>query len=95
VRLVYGDVTDRESLKAAVAGQEIVYHVAGCVLALQYRRFYQVNRDGMANMAPDVRRANDAAGAGADFVVGGGGTGRGRQVEDRGRSPVAGVALRP
>jgi dihydroflavonol-4-reductase len=51
VRLVYGDVTDAEGLSAAVAGQEIVYHLAGLTLALNGRRFFRVNRDGTRNIA--------------------------------------------
>lgn len=51
VRLVYGDVTDRESLPAAIAGQEIVYHVAGCTQALDPRYFYRVNQRGVGNVA--------------------------------------------
>ena len=49
--LLYGDVTDRESLDGAVAGQEIVYHVAGCTQALAPRHFYRVNQHGVANVA--------------------------------------------
>ena len=51
VRLVYGDVTDRECLGAAVAGQDVVYHVAGRTQALVPRFFYQVNQHGVANVA--------------------------------------------
>jgi len=51
VRLLCGDVTDRESLSAAVAGQEIVYHLAGCTKALDWRCFYRVNQRGVANIA--------------------------------------------
>ena len=51
VRLVYGDVTDRESLPSVVAGQQIVYHVAGCTQALDPRWFYRVNQRGVANVA--------------------------------------------
>ncbi len=50
-RLVYGDVTDRESLPPAIAGQEIVYHVAGCTQSLDPRWFYKVNQRGVANVA--------------------------------------------
>jgi dihydroflavonol-4-reductase len=50
-RLVFGDVTDRGSLPAAVAGQAIVYHVAGCTRALGARHFYRVNQRGVANVA--------------------------------------------
>jgi nucleoside-diphosphate-sugar epimerase len=50
-RLVYGDMTVRESLSPAVAGQEIVYHLAGCTQALDWRDFYRVNQRGVANIA--------------------------------------------
>jgi nucleoside-diphosphate-sugar epimerase len=51
VRLVVGDVTDYNSLLAAVADREIVYHLAGCVRVLDDRQFYRVNRLGAANIA--------------------------------------------
>ena len=50
-RLLLGDVTDRESVAAAVAGQAIVYHLAGCTQALAPRHFYRVNQHGVANVA--------------------------------------------
>jgi len=50
-RLSFGDVTDRSSLTAAVAGQSVVYHVAGCTQALGPRLFYRVNQRGVANVA--------------------------------------------
>ncbi len=50
VRLLYGDVTDPDSLPAAVAGQEIVYHLAGCTTAIDWRWFYRVNQRGVANI---------------------------------------------
>ena len=50
-RLVYGDVTDRESLAAAVAGQGVVYHLAGRTQSLLPRQFYAVNGRGVANVA--------------------------------------------
>jgi nucleoside-diphosphate-sugar epimerase len=34
-----------------VAAQDIVYHVAGCTLALNDRQFYEVNRKGVAYIA--------------------------------------------
>jgi nucleoside-diphosphate-sugar epimerase len=51
VRLVYGDVTEPESLITAVAGQEIVYHLAGLTLALTKRQFFRVNQGGGRNIA--------------------------------------------
>ena len=51
VRLVYGDVTQPESLMPAVAGQDIVYHLAGLTLALTKREFFRVNQGGIRNIA--------------------------------------------
>jgi nucleoside-diphosphate-sugar epimerase len=50
-RLVYGDVTDPHSLLAAVAGQEVVYHLAGCTRARNRRQFFQVNCRGVNHIA--------------------------------------------
>jgi dihydroflavonol-4-reductase len=49
--LAYGDVTDADSLSAAVAGQQVVYHLAGRTMALKGRQFYEVNRRGVAQVA--------------------------------------------
>jgi len=49
-KLVYGDVTDPSGLVAAVAGQQIVYHLAGCTLALKNKQFYEVNRRGVVHV---------------------------------------------
>ena len=38
VEIVYGDVTDRESLKTAFAGAELVFHLAGIVTIMPGRR---------------------------------------------------------
>jgi len=56
VRLVYGDLADRESLCAAVAGKTVVYHVAGCTKALHARQFYRVNAEGPRNVAEACAR---------------------------------------
>ncbi len=50
-RLVFGDVTEPDSLAPAVAGQDVVYHVAGCLMAVDWREFYRVNQQGVANVA--------------------------------------------
>jgi nucleoside-diphosphate-sugar epimerase len=44
--LVHGDVTDPASLPAAVAGVEVVYHVAGLTLTLRPEEFARVNAEG-------------------------------------------------
>jgi len=51
VELAYGDVTDLESLRAAVGGKSIVYHLAGLTRALRARQFYEVNEQGVRNVA--------------------------------------------
>ena len=56
VSTAYGDVADRESLCAAVAGKAVVYHVAGCTKALHVRQFYQVNAEGPRNVAEACAR---------------------------------------
>jgi dihydroflavonol-4-reductase len=50
-KLVFGDVMVTETLPAAIAGQEIVYHLAGRTLALRNRQFYEVNRRGVVHVA--------------------------------------------
>ena len=51
VRLVTGDVTQPESLPDAVAGQDVVYHLAGRTMALKDRQFFEVNRRGVIHVA--------------------------------------------
>ena len=51
VDLVYGDVTDPESLRSAVVGKDVVYHLAACLRTLHPRQYYEVNEQGMANVA--------------------------------------------
>jgi len=51
VRLAYGDVTDPETLPAAVAGASTVYHLAGLLRALSAEQLNRVNGQGVANVA--------------------------------------------
>jgi len=46
VDLAYGDVTDRSSVRSAIAGTEIVYHVAGCTRTVRVEDYYRVNGHG-------------------------------------------------
>ena len=50
-KMVLGDVTDSASLPPAVAGKQIIYHLAGRVCALNRRQFLDVNRRGAACVA--------------------------------------------
>ena len=51
VSLVYGDVCDRESLDAAVAGVEFVHHLAGLTRALSLEKLLSVNGVGVDHLA--------------------------------------------
>lgn len=50
VQFATGDVRDRESLRAAVANCEVVYHLAGLVTAFRARDLMAVNAEGFANL---------------------------------------------
>ncbi|MGQ0703069.1 MAG: NAD-dependent epimerase/dehydratase family protein [Gemmatimonadales bacterium] len=50
VRLVAGDLGDKEALRAAARDQDIVYHCAGLVKARSKSDFFAVNRDGTARV---------------------------------------------
>ncbi len=59
VELAYGDVTDAASLPSAMAGIDVVYHVAGITKARSLAEFVRVNRDGTTNVmsaAADMER---------------------------------------
>ncbi len=51
IRRADGDVTDAESLRQVVPGHDAVYHLAGLVKAIHVQQLYQVNREGVANVA--------------------------------------------
>jgi dihydroflavonol-4-reductase len=48
-RVVPGDLDDFDSLRAAMAGAEVVYHLAGCTL--RQADFHRVNTEGTENVA--------------------------------------------
>lgn len=49
-RLVEGDCADPRSLREAVRGQSVVFHVAGLTKALRPREYYEVNHLGTRNL---------------------------------------------
>lgn len=51
VRLCRGDVNDADSLREAVAGQDVVYHVAGRTRALSSLQYHAVNEAGTRAVA--------------------------------------------
>ncbi len=54
-RIIEGDVTRPESLPAALAGIEIVYHLAGLTCARSRREVFAVNEMGTANLLDACR----------------------------------------
>jgi nucleoside-diphosphate-sugar epimerase len=57
VRVVAGSLHDRPALAEAVAGQDVVYHVAGLVAARDEAEFLAANRDGTQNLVDSAGRA--------------------------------------
>jgi nucleoside-diphosphate-sugar epimerase len=51
VRIAPGDLSGMEALRSAVAGRDVIYHVAGLVAARSEAEFLSVNRDGTARLA--------------------------------------------
>ncbi len=63
IELVEASLSDKESLKRAVEGVDIVFHVAGLTFAKNYEQFLKGNRDGTRNLieavyeiAPHIKR---------------------------------------
>lgn len=50
VDVVRGDVTEPETLRSAVAGCDVVFHVAGALKGLREQDLYRVNADGTRNL---------------------------------------------
>ncbi|MBX7166018.1 MAG: NAD-dependent epimerase/dehydratase family protein [Pirellulales bacterium] len=51
VRTIEGDITDAQSLPAAVSNADVVFHVAGAVKARGFAEFLRVNAHGTKNLA--------------------------------------------
>ena len=60
VRIVHGDLQDGDALDRAVAGQDVVYHVAGLVAARDEAEFLRANRDGTASLVASASRVGSA-----------------------------------
>jgi len=50
VRFAVGDVRDGDSMRAAVGGADVVYHLAGLVTAFRARDLMEVNANGFRNV---------------------------------------------
>ena len=84
VRLVYGDVTSKESLRDAVCGKDTIYHAAGDIRGKSAWAFDRANHFGTVNLLQACWRYN----AGVRRVVlisslsVGGPSGRGKPVRE-------------
>jgi len=58
VEYIFGDVMDYDSLIPAVAGVEIVFHLAGLTKSTTEKGFYQVNAAGALNILKAVVEVN-------------------------------------
>jgi nucleoside-diphosphate-sugar epimerase len=58
-RVVAGDLHDAAALDRAMAGQDIVYHVAGVVAARDEAGFLRANRDGTRNILNAAERSGN------------------------------------
>lgn len=56
VEFACGDVSDPESLSAALADKSAVYHLAGATVALNWERLRRVNVEGAKNVAEQCAR---------------------------------------
>ena len=58
VGLVRADITDPTSLDAAVAGADVVFHLAGMLRGRDYASYYRVNAEGTRNLAIACRQSS-------------------------------------
>jgi len=49
-RLIRGEIRDRESLRSAVRGQDVVFHLAGIITAPDPRACFEINTAGTLNL---------------------------------------------
>jgi nucleoside-diphosphate-sugar epimerase len=103
VGLIPGDLHNHAALRAAVAGQDVIYHVAGLIAARDQAEFLWANRDTTANL---LRAIGETGGAPRFVLVSsmaaGGPANRGRPltgdepaqpVTHYGRSKLEGEAI--
>ena len=57
IRVVRGDLDDENALRDGCAGAEVVFHVAGKIVARSAGEFMATNRDGTANVLEAARDA--------------------------------------
>src|SRR5260370_7601778 len=57
VELMYGDVAEKPSLRSAVEGCEVVFHLAGIRRAPSRELFFRVNAEGTRNLCEAMGQA--------------------------------------
>lgn len=50
VELIYGDLLDKDSLKRAVKGVNVIYHLGGEVYSFKIKDYYKINVQGTKNL---------------------------------------------
>lgn len=60
VRLVIGEARDAESLKPAVRGQDVVFHLAGAINAPDWKTYHEINAVGTLNLVEACLDENPA-----------------------------------
>jgi len=58
VRLVTGDIRNADSLTDAVKEQEVIFHVAGSIIARNYKKFEETNHTGTENLMKKILAHN-------------------------------------
>lgn len=60
VRMVIGDTRDKESLRQAVRGQDVVFHLAGVITAPDRKTYHDINAIGTLNLVEACLDENPA-----------------------------------
>lgn len=90
-RFATGDITDRTSVRAALHGIDVVYHLAGATKCLRRSHFHAINVEGTRNVAsscansdspPTLVYVSSLAAAGPSTI-------ERRRIESDGASPVS------
>lgn len=89
VRQVQGDLHNRDALRTAAGGQDVIYHVAGLIAARNEAEFLHGNRDGTANLLEAAQAGGAPRFVLVSSMAAGGPSPRGRPL--KGSEPSAPV----
>jgi len=102
VRIVRGDLSDADALRAGCAGADVIFHLAGRISARHLREFMAVNRDATADLLEAAATDPPGRFLYVSSLAAGGPTVAGRPIDetrppapvtDYGRSKLAGEVL--